>query len=172
MEMMELLITPETVAETAFCAPDFITADAIPPATILAAQQKFIRPVLGGLYGSLCRGEYPEFLAEYIVPPLALYVKLSMLPSLAVQAGMAGVVEADPENLVRASEAKLRDAVRRLRSDATALMRRAVERIESDPAAYPEYNPRHNVLNRCSIEGQIVLDKLKKDGEAMGRDAD
>jgi hypothetical protein len=154
---MKTLISPGQVSELAFRAPDFITADAVPTATILAAQHKFIRPVLGGLYGALCRGEYPEFLAEYIATPLALYVKLLMLPSLAVQAGVAGVVEIEAENLVRASEARLRGAMHSLRSDATTLMHRAVEHIEADPVSYPEYDPRRNVLNRVSMDGGVVL---------------
>ncbi len=155
---MDLLITPAQVAEAAFRAPDFITHDAVPEATILAAQQKFIRPVLGdALYEKLCAEEYPELLSEYILPPLALYVKLLMLPSLSVQAGTAGVVEVNSKNLARVGDAKLRYAVRRLRSDASALMKRVVEHIESDPAAFPEYNVRRNVLSRCSIDGQVVL---------------
>lgn len=154
---MELLITPAQVAEQAFRAPDFITADAVPEATILAAQQKFIRPVLGALYDKLCAGGYPDLLAEYILPPLVLYVKLQMLPSLSVQAGTAGVVEVNSKNLAKAGDAKLRYAVRRLRSDASALMKRAVEHIEANPQDYPEYDPRENVRNRCSTEGQVIL---------------
>ena len=154
---MKLLITPAQVAETAFRAPDFMTADAVPEATILAAQQKFIRPVLGGLYDRLCAGEYPELLSEYILPPLALYVKLLMLPSLSVQSGAAGVVEVNSKNLAKASDTRLRYAVRRLRSDASALMDRAVQHIGTDPDAFPEYDARRNVRNRCSVDGQIVL---------------
>ncbi len=81
---MELLVTPAQVAQMAFRAPDFISPDAVPEATILAAQQKFVRPVLGdGLLDTLCGGAYPEFLADFVQPPLALYVKMLMLPSLA-----------------------------------------------------------------------------------------
>lgn len=142
----------------AFRAPDFITADAVSESTILAAQQKFIRPVLGELlYGKLCAGEYPEFLSEYILPPLALYVKLLMLPSLSVQAGAAGVVEINSRNLAKAGDTKLRYAVRRLRSDASALVKRAVGHIESDPAGFPEYDACKNIRNRRSIEGHVVL---------------
>ncbi len=154
---MNLLITPAQVAETAFRAPYFIIPDAVPEATILAAQQKFIRPVLGGLYDRLCAGEYPEFLAEYVLPPLALYVKLLMLPSLSVQAGSAGVVEVNSKNLARAGDTRLRYAVRRLRSDASALMARAVGHLEAHRDDFPEYDPHENVRNRCSIDGLVVL---------------
>lgn len=154
---MELLITPAQVAQTAFRAPDLIDPEAIPESTILAAQQKFIRPVFGGLYTAMCAGRYAAFAEEYILPALALYVKMLMLPSLAVQAGRAGLVELDTQNLARAGEAKIRQAVRRLRSDASALIGRAVEQVENNPAQFPEYDPRDNIRRRCSTAGQVVL---------------
>ncbi len=155
---MELLITPAQVASMAFRAPDFISEEAVPEATILAAQHKFIRPVLGSaLYDALCRGAYATLKSDYIALPLALYVKMLMLPSLALQTGAAGVVEANSRNLYRAGDAKLRAARRRLRSDALALMRRAVAHIESQTLTYREYDPRENILNRCSIEGGLVI---------------
>jgi hypothetical protein len=159
---MELLITPAQVAQMAFRAPDFISEEAVAEATILAAQQKFVRPVLGDrLFDALCRGSYAPLLRDYVMPPLALYVKMLMLPALAVQAGGAGVVEANPKNFVRAGDARLRAAVRRLRTEALALMRRAIEHIESSaPRTYPEYDPADNILNRCSTDGGVVLPKI------------
>lgn len=154
---MELLITPARVAELAFRAPAFIDPSAVPEPTILAAQHRFIRPLLGALYDRLCEGAYPELLEDYIVPPLALYVRMLMMPSLAVQAGTAGVVEINSRNLARAGDIKLRYAVRRLRGDASALMERAVSYIESHADDFPEYDRRANLRNRCSIEGNIVL---------------
>lgn len=143
-----------------FRAPDFITGDAVGEATILAAQQKFVRPVLGdALCEALARGTHPGLLADFVRPALALYVKALMLPSLAVQSGAAGVVEVNSRNLAGAGAAKLRAAVRRLRGDASALMRRAVEHIESAPDAWPEYDPALNILNRCSIDGGVVIPK-------------
>jgi hypothetical protein len=127
-------------------------------ATILAAQQKFVRPVLGdALYEAVCGGAYPSLAEDFLRPPLALYVKLLMLPSLAVQAGGAGVVEVHSKNLARAGEGKLHAAVRRLRGDARALMRRAVRHIEASPADFPEYDPAQNIMNRCSTEGGIIM---------------
>lgn len=181
---MELLITPARVAEMAFRAPDRIAADAIPCATILAAQQKFIKPVVGrALYDALCGGAYPSLTEDYLAMPLALYVKMLMLPSLAVQVGAAGVVEVNSKNLARVGDEKLRAAIIRLKDDAGALMRRATDHIEasgevsgtleasgapgeisgaSDPisggTAYPEYDPHENILNRCSVAGGVVLE--------------
>ncbi len=161
MIIMELLITPAQVAQMAFRAPDFISENAVPEATILAAQQKFVRPVLGdALFDALCGGAYPVLLADYVAPALALYVKMLMLPSLAVQSGAGGVVEANPKNFARAGDVRLRAAVRRLRSDALALMRRTIEHIESAASGvYPEYDPAGNILNRCFTDGGLILDK-------------
>jgi hypothetical protein len=155
--MEGVLITPARVAELAFRAPDFISPDSISEATILATQQKFIAPVFGGLYERLCEGGYPEFVEEYVVPALALYVKMQMLPSLAVQAGGGGVVEVTSKNLARASDVKLRYAIRRLLSDATVLIDRAVTHIEVSPDSFPEYDPRKNIRNHTSVNGGVVL---------------
>jgi hypothetical protein len=161
---METLITPAQVARMAFTGPDFIADDAVGAATILAAEQKFVRPVLGeALHAALLGGAYPDFLTDYVQPALALYVKALMLPSLAVQVGAAGVVEVNPKNLARAGEGKLGAAVRRLRRDALALMRRAVEHLEAaPPGACPEYHPGANVLNRCSTDGGVVLPHTRR----------
>lgn len=154
---MEMLITPARVAELAFRAPAFIDPAAIPESTIVAAQHRFIRPVFGPLYDRMCEGAYPELLEEYIVPPLALYVRMLMMPSLAVQAGTAGVVEVNSRNLARAGDTQFRYAVRRLRSDASALIDRAVTYVESHPAQFPEYDRCDNIRHRCRIDGNIVL---------------
>lgn len=154
---MELFISPARIAEYAFRAPNFINAAAISDATILAAQQKFIRPALGPLYDEICAGRYPDFLEEYIQPPLALYVKLLMMPSLAVQAGGGGVAEASSENLTKAGDSKFRYAVRRLRSDAAALMDRAAAHLDANRESFPEYEPRADVRRRRSIEGGVIL---------------
>jgi hypothetical protein len=160
---MEPLISAAQVAALAFKAPDFIREDAIPEVTILAAEQKFIRPVLGDpLCDALAAGKYPSLLTDHVRPALALYTKLLMMPALAVQTGTAGVVELNSRNLARAAEDKARAAMRRLRGDAGVLMVRAVKHLEADPKKYPEYDPAGNVMHRVSIEGGVVLPKSKK----------
>jgi len=163
---MKPLITPARVAAEAFRPPEFLQPDAVGESAIVAAQRRHIRPVLGEtLYAALCGGAHPAFVEEYVAPPLALYVKAAMLPALAVQTGAAGVVELHSANLARADEAKMRAAARRLRADADALVRRAVEHVEGSRALFPEYDPEENVLNRCSVAGGVVLTKSVCDGE-------
>jgi hypothetical protein len=158
---MKPLITPARVAQIAFRAPDHIATEAISEAAIVAAQQRFVRPTVGdALYEALCRGHHPALVAEYLAPPLALYVKAAMLPLLAVQAGMAGVVELQSKSLTRAGDDKIRVAVRRLMAEADVLLRRALDHIEAMGAeTYPEYDPSLNILNSCAIAGGMVLKK-------------
>ncbi len=162
--MKELLITPQQVAGDAFRTPDMMPPQAVSEATILAAQQKYIVPVLGAaLCAAMARGTRSELLTDYVQPALALYVKMLMMPSLALQTGPAGVAELNSRNLARAGEGKLHAAVRRLQGDALALMRRATDHIESAPVgAYPEYDPELNILNRCSTDGGVVLPRNRK----------
>jgi hypothetical protein len=158
---MQTLITEAQVAQLAFRAPDFISEDAVSKSTIIVAEYKYVRPVLGGaMCEALRRGDYPDLLTEFVQPALALYVKMLMIVSLAVQTGRAGVVEVQSKNLAKASEKKMRAAVNRLRDEARALMRRTVEHVESAPEGkYPEYDSRENILNRYSTDGGIVLPK-------------
>jgi hypothetical protein len=157
---MELLITPAQVVQLAFKAPDFIREDMICEATILAAEQKFIRPVLGDpLCDALLAGKYPALLTDYVKPSLALYIKMEMTVALAIQTGAAGVVELNSRNLARATDAKTRAATQRLGGEAGLLMVRAVRHIEANPKKYPEYNPADNIMHRMSIRGGIVLTK-------------
>lgn len=163
---MKLIITPVQVAELAFRAPDFITPEAVPEATILAVQQKHILPVFGA---GLCSQFAAEagtasvcgtFVKDYLAMPVALYVKASMLPSLAVQAGAGGIVESHGANITPAGDKKIRAAIRRLRADARALMLRAAEYVENAPENdFRNYDPRKNILRRCSIEGGVVISK-------------
>ncbi len=263
---MNLLITPTKVVELAFQAPDYITPGAVHEATILAAEQKFIRPVFGPLYDAMtaagaggsggsggsgiagvtgiagiagiagvtgvtgvtgnpesqegsanptrisevagvaadpsepidpsaaekyaaekyatekyaagkyaaekyaaekyatekyAAGKYAPFVEEFVAPPLALYVKVLMMPSLALQTGAAGVVEPAGKNIARTSDSRLTAAINRLRADAAALIRRAVEHVEANPDSFPEYDPRHNILNHVSTAGGVVLPKTR-----------
>jgi hypothetical protein len=155
---MDPLISAAQVVALAFKAPDFIREEAISEATILAAEQKFIRPVLGDpLCDALMAGKYPALLTDHVGPALALYTKLMMMPTLAVQTGTAGVVELNSRNLARATEAKTNAAIRRLRGDAGVLIVRAVKHIEANSKKYPEYDPAGNVMHRVSIAGGVAL---------------
>lgn len=63
---MQLLATPQQVIDLAFAANEKITPVSIKETKIDAAQEKYIRPVLGKLYDALLDGKYPELLDNYV----------------------------------------------------------------------------------------------------------
>lgn len=159
---MKPIITPTEVIEMAFGTTHTLRTESIPTHTILAAQRRFVRPVVGEELYALIVAEEPEervasFVAEYLKLPLALYVASLLLPSLAVQVGTAGVVRLSGESFEAADEGSLRRAVRRLRRDAEALLDAATDHLATAPSTFPEYHPEANIRQRVSIEGGLVV---------------
>ncbi len=153
---MELLITPQEVVETAFEGEYGVTADRIGETVITAAQQKFIRPVIGGLYSRIEAGEYPE-LAQKIKVVLAHYVKLLMIPQLAVSLGNGGITQLKSGNFAPAAGDSLKALRDNTKACVGAMMRNLVEYIEENQADYPEYDPADNILHQVSISSGIIL---------------
>lgn len=153
---MELLITSQEAVELAFEGTYGITPDRIGRATVIAAQQKYIRPVLGKLYGRIESGAYPELL-EKVKPVLAHYVKSLLIPQLAVSVGNGGVTAVKGQYFESADQEKTAALRENIRSEACAMMRDLVEHIEENRERYPEYDPADNILNRTSICSGIIL---------------
>lgn len=153
---MELLITPQEVVETAFAGTYGVTAGRIGSTTIISAQQKFIKPVLGDLYPAIEQGSYPE-LAEKVKAALAAYVKLLMIPQLAVSMGNGGITEVKSANFSSTTSDKIKALCDSARTEACALMKVLVEHIEDNASLYPEYDPNDNILNKVSVCAGIIL---------------
>lgn len=137
---MRTLITPSEVAAIAFGHSEALSPETITRAAILAAQRRFIKPVLGTLYTEMLDGQHADLLAEYIKTPLALYVKWITLPVLSVQSGNLGSVQIRSSNFIPADARSLARARRRIKADANTLMLCAVEHIRENPAAYPAFD--------------------------------
>lgn len=150
-------MTPHEVAEIAFRGAEAVDGSLIGEAPIVTAQYKFVRPVLGGLCGAMLEGRYAELLDGYVKAPLAHYVKWLVLPRLSVQCGAIGTVQFRGECFTAADGGSLAALRQQVKSDAQALMMRAVERIESSPGEFPEYDPERNVLRRVRLLGDWVL---------------
>lgn len=154
---MNTLISPDEVIEIAFAGCEPIDKSAIDISLIMTAEQKFIRPVVGKLYDSLLEGKYPEFVCEQIKAPLALYVKFLALALLSFRIGNMGVGQQRTDSFEPCSPAEQTRLAANIRTSATALIRRAVDHIESAPERYPEYDRSENVLHKVRIDGGIIL---------------
>ncbi len=129
----------------------------IPEASIEAVQERMLAPVFGPMYEAMTAGRHGDFVSEYILHPLALRVKMQILPSIAAQCGTTGLTEQKSSGYGAAGDVAVRRVVRQLRRESDALLLKAVRRVESAPKLFPEYDPRRNVLNRCDIASGAVL---------------
>lgn len=154
---MHTLISRDEIIEIAFAESRPADELAISEAVIVAAQQKFIRPVLGALFDAMLDGRYPEFLCRYIKMPLAMYVKLLMLPSLSAQAGAMGVVQHRSSGFAQCNTSAQALLAAGLRGNAKALMNSATQYLDANRSLFPEYDSSTNILNRTSLDGHIVL---------------
>lgn len=150
-------MTPSEVALTAFGGENNVLMDAITEAAIASAQQKFLRPVLGGLYGALENGQYTELLEGFVKAALAQWVKYMVLPALSAQTGALGVIQYSGQGFSGAGDKALARLLHRTRSDARALTDTLIRHIESSPDEYPEYRPKDNAANKVSIAGGVIL---------------
>lgn len=154
---MNTLISPETVLRLAFAPDDCLPPDRIAAADIAAAEARYLVPVLGAaLHERLLSESDRSFVDHYLAAPLALFTRVLIQPRLDLRAGRSGTTLPKPDDASPAT-AEARRAMRSaLLTEARALLRRAVARIEAYPRSFPEYDPSRNVLNRCSLDGKLV----------------
>ena len=151
------MITAEEVVELAFGGDAHLDRAKISEGVIIAAQNKFIRPVLGVVYDLAHTAPSAAFVNEWVKLPLALYIKWLLLPELIVEVGASGVVVRSCEDYVSASSQQLRVMMQRLRSEAEALLDRAVEELEKNASLYTAYSAKDNVRCRTRIVGGVVI---------------
>ena len=154
--MERVMITADEVVALAFGGDAYLDKKKISESVIRAAQRKFVRPVLGAVCDMTTR-PYTTFLDEWVKPALAHYVKWLLLPELLVEVGASGVVVRSCEEYVGAGPEELRLLMQRVRSEADALMDRAVEELDKTPTLYPAYAPNENVRRRTRIVGGVVI---------------
>ncbi len=154
---MQTLITPTDVVERAFADGEYVAPEAVSCAAIVAAQESYLRPVTGGaLFERLLAGNHADFTREYLAAPLALYVRCLIAPQLDLRHGQCGTVQPRTEHFAAASDAALRRSRSTLLRSARRLLRRASDYLDAHAAQFPLYDPRANILNRCSIDGKLV----------------
>lgn len=149
-------MTTAEVADAAFggnIAPGIIGESAV-----IAAQLRYIKPVLGSsFYESVEGGKYPEFVREWIKPALALFVKYMVLPSVALRTAELGVVQFSGDGFRAASADDTARLRRVVKSEACTALSAAMDHVESSAGLYPEYDSRQNVRRRVRIDGGMVV---------------
>lgn len=154
---MQTLLTPRRAAELAFADGEQAPAGAITAADTATAEIRHILPAIGRtLYDKLAAGAYPELLSEYLAPAIALYARLAAQPRLDIATLPGGAAAPSSGDYRPAGDEAVRRRLRALREEARTLLRRATDHLDACNDAYPEYDPRRNVLKRCRIDGDLV----------------
>lgn len=154
---MNTLITPIQVLKLAFGDGECLPPSTFTEAQIAAAEERHLVPVVGrALYERLLAGECPELVAGWLAAPIALFVRLAAQPRLDIRTGRTGTLAPYADSGRPADAEALRRMRRSLRTEARTLLRRAAARIAARPDLYPEYDPRRDILNRCSTDGDLV----------------
>lgn len=154
---MRTLIAPQQVVELAFSANNPISPASIKEAKIIAAQEKYLRPVLGKLYDALLDGKYSELLDEYIRPALAHYVRYAIIPDLSLRLGDKGVLNPFSDHANAATDKQRAELRQQDKEDANILIDNAVRYISEHRDRFPEYEPRENVRKKAICNGGIIL---------------
>ncbi len=127
--MNTLLITPAQVNALAFRGE--LQESYISRSSILAAQERHVLPSFAECYDMLTGSiePYPDFVADYLQPALAQFVKLDIMPSISAITGSRGVMQFDGiESTRSATDVSLERLIKATRRDARTLLRRAVRR--------------------------------------------
>ena len=154
---MKTLITPHEVAQLTFGNDEYLAAERITEADIIAAEVRYIRPVLGAaLHERLLEGAYPEFVVDYLAAPIARYTRLVVQPQLDLRTDRGGTTTPKPEGAQPAGEEVRRRQRRTLLTEARTLLRRASRYLSDHREEFAEYDPAQDILKRCSIDGGLV----------------
>ena len=154
---MKTLITPQEAVVLAFADGEYLPPETLTEVQIKAAEERYIRPVTGrALYERLLEGAYEELRTEFAAPVLAIGVRCMVQPALRMRLGACGAAMPDGAAWRAASDTAFEDGCRSLKRQLSALVRRLSDELERRREAYPEYEPRENVLNRCRIYGDLV----------------
>lgn len=154
---MKNIITPSEAVALAWGAGEYMSPGAVSEADIAAVERRYLIPVIGSeLAVALAGGRYAELRSDYAAPALAMFVRVSVQPSLDIRTGQAGSVVQSGSYVDPAGSEARASSLRSLRRRAGALLRRLSDKLDSERASYPEYDPDRNILKRCSTDGGIA----------------
>lgn len=154
---MKTLISTAEAVEAGFADAEYMPPEAIAQSDIAAAERRYLLPVIGhALYGRMIEGGYAALKEEYVAPALAACVRVMVQPLLAARCGACGVVAPAGDGMQSVDEVQRAELMKALRRRAREMVARMSDYLESHAAEYAEYDPEKNILNRCTIYGDIV----------------
>lgn len=154
---MKTLISPAQVLRLAFGEGELLPPRTVAPADIAAAERRHIVPVVGcALYEKLLEGEHAAFTADYLAAPAALFTRFVVQPRLDIRTGPCGTTAPKTDCGQPAGDPAARRRQRALLAEARTLLRRASEHLRAHREAFPEYDPEHDIFNRCTTDGGFV----------------
>lgn len=154
---MNTLISPAQVLRRAFTPDEPLPPATIDEATVAAAEHRYIVPVIGpALYKRLLAGDHADFRDSFLAAPIALFARLIVQPRLDIRTGQCGTAAPKGDFGQPAAATALRTRQRALRTEARTLLRRASEHLAAHWNEFPEYDPAHDILKRCSTDGNLI----------------
>lgn len=154
---MKQIITPAQVVEIAFTDGEYIAAESIAEADIAAATERWILPVAGSeVLEAVAEERYGDFAEEYLKPAIALYTRCLVQPRLNVSTSMLGLSSPASANRKAADKEHTLALMASLRKRARTALRSMSDYLQANAADMAEYDPKSNILNRCTTDGGFV----------------
>lgn len=154
---MTQIITPKEVVEIAFTDGEYISSESIAASDIEAAAERWVVPVVGrGVMEAAAAGQYGELKENYLKPAIALYTRCLLQPRLNVSTSMLGLGSPSSTHRKAADKHHSQELMEALRKRARTTLRRLSEYMQEHKAEIVEYDPKCNILNRCSTDGGFI----------------
>lgn len=154
--MTKSIITSTEVLAIAFSDGEYIPAESIAEADIVAATERWVTPVTGrALLEKVAQGEYTE-LRDYLATAIAFHTRLLVQPRLSASTSQLGLTIGGGSSRKAADESLRRELMRSLRTRARQALRALSNHLQENKASYKEYNDKENILKKCCCDGGFV----------------
>lgn len=154
---MKNLITNEQVISLAFGDGEYLSPEAILDSDIAAATSRYIIPVVGTeLCEALLSGSHTALLETFVAPALAMAVRTMIQPALNVRTGQLGLQISSTLRADSSTKTAMQTLQKSLRLRRQALLKRLSNHLKNHASEFPEYNPKNDAIQKCSIDGGFV----------------
>ena len=158
---MAYLITAQQVVDEAFQDVNMF-ASKIKDAHIEVAQEDYLRPILGDdFYDHMVANHdqppYVDLIADYLLKPLAFFVKYVVLPEVTISITALGMTMTQPEGTIAVSDKQAGLMREQAKNNAIALMNKAMRYIDDNDDTFTEYSQADSVDSEIKVLGGIIF---------------